>query len=88
MPNKSIIRRGCWKTLLMLPVITKKCCRQHVANCCLRVRPPFHLTRLIRLWTFNLLGFEVFQVRLQEKATSTVSIEIHKGLKTNYLRYY
>jgi hypothetical protein len=24
----------------MLPVITKKCCRQHVANCCLGVRPP------------------------------------------------
>jgi hypothetical protein len=23
----------------MLPVITKKCCRQHVANCCLGVRP-------------------------------------------------
>jgi hypothetical protein len=26
--------------LVMLPVITKKCCRQHVANCCLGVRPP------------------------------------------------
>jgi hypothetical protein len=24
----------------MLPVITKKCCRQYVANCCLGVRPP------------------------------------------------
>jgi hypothetical protein len=38
-----------------------------------------HLTRSSRLWTFQLLGFEVFQVRLQKKATSTVSIEIHKG---------
>jgi hypothetical protein len=26
--------------LVMLPVITKKCCRQHVANYCLGVRPP------------------------------------------------
>jgi hypothetical protein len=26
--------------LLMLPVITKKCCGQHVANCCLGIRPP------------------------------------------------
>jgi hypothetical protein len=32
-----------------------------------------HLTRSSSLWTFQLLGFEVFQVR------STVSIEIHKG---------
>jgi hypothetical protein len=28
--------------LVMLPVITKKCCRQHVANCCLGVTPPLH----------------------------------------------
>jgi hypothetical protein len=28
------------------------------------------------VWTFQLLGFEVFQVRLQKKATSTVSIKI------------
>jgi hypothetical protein len=28
--------------LVMLPVMTKKCCRQHVANCCLGVRPPLH----------------------------------------------
>jgi hypothetical protein len=26
--------------LVMLAVITKKCCRQYVANCCLGVRPP------------------------------------------------
>jgi hypothetical protein len=42
-----------------------------------------HLTRSSRLWTFKhfqLLGFEVFRVRLLKKnATSTVSIEIHKG---------
>jgi hypothetical protein len=25
--------------LVMLPVITKKCCKQHVSNCCLGVRP-------------------------------------------------
>jgi hypothetical protein len=31
------------------------------------------------LWTFQLLGVEVFQDRLQQKATSTVSIEVHKG---------
>jgi hypothetical protein len=37
------------------------------------------LTGSSRLWTFQLQGFEVFQVRLQKKATSTVSIEIHKG---------
>jgi hypothetical protein len=28
------------------------------------------------MWIFQLFGFEVFQVRLQKKATSTVSIEI------------
>jgi hypothetical protein len=38
-----------------------------------------HLNRSSRLWTFQLLGFEVFQVRLQKKAASTVSVEIHKG---------
>jgi hypothetical protein len=37
-----------------------------------------HLTRSSCLWTFQLLGFEVFQVRLQKNPTSTVSIEIHK----------
>jgi hypothetical protein len=37
-----------------------------------------HLTRSSRLWTFQLLGFEVFQVLLK-KAFSTLSIEIHKG---------
>jgi hypothetical protein len=26
--------------LIMTGNITKKCCRQHVANCCLGVRPP------------------------------------------------
>jgi hypothetical protein len=26
----------------MLNSITKKCCRQHVANCCLGVRPPLY----------------------------------------------
>jgi hypothetical protein len=35
-----------------------------------------HLTRSSRLWTFQLLGFEVFQVRLQKEATSTVSIDV------------
>jgi hypothetical protein len=39
-----------------------------------------HLTRLSRLWIFQLLGFEMFQIRLQKKATSTVSLEIHKGV--------
>jgi hypothetical protein len=34
------------------------------------------LTRSSLLWTFQLLGFEV----LQKKATSTVSIELHKGV--------
>jgi hypothetical protein len=34
-----------------------------------------HLTRSSHLWTFQLLGFEAFQVRLQKKNTSTVSIE-------------
>jgi hypothetical protein len=38
-----------------------------------------HLTRSSSLWTFRLLGLQVFQIRLQKKATSTVSIEIHKG---------
>jgi hypothetical protein len=37
-----------------------------------------HLTSS-RLWTFLLLGFEVFQIRLQKKATLALSIEIHKG---------
>jgi hypothetical protein len=27
---------------MMLNSITKKCCRQHVANCCLGVRPPLY----------------------------------------------
>jgi hypothetical protein len=36
-----------------------------------------HLTGSSRLWTFHLLGFEAFQVRLQKKTTSTVFIEIH-----------
>jgi hypothetical protein len=26
-----------------------------------------HLTRSSRLWTFQLLGFEVFQIRIQKK---------------------
>jgi hypothetical protein len=38
-----------------------------------------HLTRSSRLWTFQFLGFKVFQIRLQKKNTLTVSIEIHKG---------
>jgi hypothetical protein len=33
----------------------------------------------VEVATGRLLGFEVFQVRLQKKSTSTVSIEIHKG---------
>jgi hypothetical protein len=37
-----------------------------------------HLTRSSRMWTFQLLEFEVFQVRLQKKAGySIVSTEIH-----------
>jgi hypothetical protein len=43
-----------------------------------------HLTLLSRLWTFQLLGFEVFQVRLQKKRASTVSIEIHNGAIFNH----
>jgi hypothetical protein len=30
--------------LVMTGNITKKCCRQHVANCCLGVRPPLYTT--------------------------------------------
>jgi hypothetical protein len=37
------------------------------------------LTRSSHLWIFQLLKFEVFQVRLQKKNTSIVSTEIHKG---------
>jgi hypothetical protein len=37
-----------------------------------------HLTRPRRLWTFQLLGFEVFQVRLQKKNTSTVYRETQR----------
>jgi hypothetical protein len=36
-----------------------------------------YLIRSTRPWTFQLLGFEVFQVRLQKKPLQTV--EIHKG---------
>jgi hypothetical protein len=43
------------------------------------LQTTLHLTRSSRLWTLQLLRFEVFQVRLQKKANSTVSIEIHKG---------
>jgi hypothetical protein len=43
------------------------------------LQTTLHLTRSSHLWTLQLLGFEVFQVRLQKKANSTVSIEIHKG---------
>jgi hypothetical protein len=39
-----------------------------------------HLTRWSRLWTFQLLEFEVFQVRLQKKATS-IKGAIFVGLK-------
>jgi hypothetical protein len=38
-----------------------------------------HLTRSSRLWTFQLLGFEVVQVRLQKKPLQLFSIEIQKG---------
>jgi hypothetical protein len=38
-----------------------------------------HLSRSSRLWTFQLLGFDVFKFGYKKKATSTVSIEIHKG---------
>jgi hypothetical protein len=31
-----------------------------------------HLTRSSRLWIFQQLGFQMFQVRLQKKATSTL----------------
>jgi hypothetical protein len=41
-----------------------------------------HLTRSSRLWTFQFLGFEVFQVRLQKKATLTVSVEIEARFST------
>jgi hypothetical protein len=37
---------------------------------------PLNLTRSSRLWTFQLLGFEMFQGRFQK---ATISIEIHKG---------
>jgi hypothetical protein len=35
--------------------------------------------KLVMLWTLLLLGLEIFLVPLQKKATSTISIEIHKG---------
>jgi hypothetical protein len=38
------------------------------------------------LVTFQLLGLEVLHVRLQKKATSTVSIEIHKGAIFDHLK--
>jgi hypothetical protein len=40
-----------------------------------------HLTRSSCLWTFQLLEFEVFQVRLQKKSFQPfpIFIEIHKG---------
>jgi hypothetical protein len=34
------------------------------------------LRRSSRLWTFQLLGFEMFEIRLQKRHFST---EIHKG---------
>jgi hypothetical protein len=37
-----------------------------------------HLTRSSRLWTFLLLGFEVFRVRLQKKVISTVSLDTER----------
>jgi hypothetical protein len=37
-----------------------------------------HLTRLSRLWTFQVLGFEAFQVWLHKKATSTISIDTQR----------
>jgi hypothetical protein len=40
------------------------------------------------MWTFQLLGFKVLQVRLQKKATSTVSIEIQKDAIFDRLKYY
>jgi hypothetical protein len=43
------------------------------------LRMILHLTRSSLLWTFQLLGFEMFQVRLQKKVTLTVSIEKQKG---------
>jgi hypothetical protein len=48
-----------------------------------------YLIRTNRLWIFQLLKFEVFQVRLHKKATSNVSLEILKGaifdrMKTKY----
>jgi hypothetical protein len=47
-----------------------------------------HLIRSSRLWTFQLLGFKVLQVRLQKKATLTVSIEIQKDAIFDRLKYY
>jgi hypothetical protein len=47
-----------------------------------------HLTRSSRLWTFQLLEIEVFQVRLQKNAISTVSIEIHKGAIFDRLKIF
>jgi hypothetical protein len=44
-----------------------------------------HLTRWSRLWTFQLLEFEVFQVRLQKKATS-IKGAIFVGLKIKNLK--
>jgi hypothetical protein len=38
---------------------------------------PLNLTRSSRLWTFELLGFEVCQVWLQKK--SHVNLFLHKG---------
>jgi hypothetical protein len=47
-----------------------------------------HLTRSSRLWTLLHLGLEVFLIRLQKKATSTVSMEIHKGVIFDCFKIY
>jgi hypothetical protein len=39
----------------------------------------FTFDSVSRLWTFQLLGFEVVQVRLQKKPLQLFSIEIQKG---------
>jgi hypothetical protein len=50
------------------------------------VQMTLHLIRSSRLWTFQLLGLEVLHIQLQKKATSTISIEIHKGAIFDHLK--
>jgi hypothetical protein len=41
--------------LVMTGNITKKCCRQHVANCCLGVRPPLGKKTPIPMYIYFIL---------------------------------